>query len=222
MQHALVIGSQGTIGQAIVSELEKSYKVIALSRADTDYSAQSLEHHAERLKQTSPFTVIVCCIGVLHDETVFPEKSLKDIDAKRLLHYFHINSVLPMLCLQKFVGLLDKKSNSVFACLSAMVGSIADNELGGWYGYRSSKAALNMLVKNTSIEVKRNNKSASIIAIHPGTTIGKLSKPFASNIDPKKYYAPDLSAKRIVNVIEAIEPQQSGRFFNWDGEDIAY
>ena len=217
-----MIGSNGTIGAAIVQELSETYALETLSQANTDYSSASLDEHFERLTKIGSFELIVCCIGILHDDIVKPEKNLKDIDATRLAHYFRINSILPMLCLQKFTPLLSRDSNSVFACLSAMVGSISDNHLGGWYGYRSSKAALNMLVKNTAIEVARSNRKTSIIAIHPGTTVGDLSAPFAKNIDPKKYYTPTQSAARIVKVMQSITAKQTGQFFNWDGNNIPY
>ncbi|MDB4511975.1 SDR family NAD(P)-dependent oxidoreductase [Arenicella sp.] len=217
-----MIGSNGTIGAAIVQQLSNDYSVQTLSQTDTDYSNTSLTEHFERLSKIGRFEVIICCIGVLHDDIVSPEKNLKDIDADRLAHYFKINSILPMLCLQKFTPLLSADPYSVFACLSAMVGSTTDNQLGGWYGYRSSKAALNMLVKNTAIEVARSNRKTSIIAIHPGTTVGDLSAPFAKNIDPKKYYTPEQSATRIINVMQSVTPQQSGQFFNWNGENIPY
>ena len=222
MSQALVIGSNGTIGSVIARQLEASHQVVTLSRDNTDYSASDLKNHYQAFKELGSFSIIICCIGVLHDEVVNPEKKLKDISADRLMHYYKINSVLPMLCMQQFRKLLDRKSSSVFACLSAMVGSISDNKLGGWYGYRSSKSALNMLVKNTAIEVRRSNKKASIIAIHPGTTVGALSKPFASNIDPNKYYTPEQSAQRIITVAKSVTPEQSGQFFNWDGQALDY
>lgn len=221
-KNALVIGSNGTIGEAMVQELSKTHLVQTISRKETDYSDHSLSEHFERLTNLGNFHLILCCIGVLHDDVVKPEKNLKDIDPDRLAHYFYINSILPMLCIQKFSPLLSRDSNSVFACLSAMVGSINDNHLGGWYGYRSSKAALNMLIKTTSIEIARKNRKACIIAIHPGTTIGILSAPFAKNINPKKYYTPAQSATRIAKVMQSVTPQQSGQFFNWDGNNIPY
>jgi NAD(P)-dependent dehydrogenase (short-subunit alcohol dehydrogenase family) len=118
--------------------------------------------------------------------------------------------------------LLDKSEPSQFAFLSAMVGSIGDNRLGGWYGYRSSKAALNMIVKTASIEVSRSNKMAAFAVIHPGTTIGSLSKPFASGIPKNKYYTAEQSASRILSLTESLTPEQSGSFFNWDGSHLPW
>ena len=226
--NALVIGGYSTIGKAIAEELGSAYRVFTLSRKDTDYSVDDLARHRQVFAGYGSFSRIVCCLGVLQNDSVGPEKKLADITAEKLAEYFYINSILPMLCLQGFYSLLakptnqDTKTHAVFACLSAMVGSIEGNNLGGWYGYRSSKAALNMLVKTTAIEVHRTNKSAIIAAIHPGTTVSDLSKPFEHNIDKTKYYTAERSAKRICNVMDQLQPSQTGNFFNWDGSRIAW
>ncbi|MDB4404736.1 SDR family NAD(P)-dependent oxidoreductase [bacterium] len=227
-KNALVIGSHGTIGKAITKELADNFNVFTLSQTDTDYSSESLAQQQTKLAAHGAFHRIICCIGVLHNGALRPEKSLTQIDADKLAAYFRINSILPMLCLQSFIPLLAKpdpaqpNANAVFACLSAMVGSIEENQLGGWYGYRSSKAALNMLIKTTAIEVRRKNKNAIIAAIHPGTTIGNLSDPFKKNINKQKYYSPDCSASRICDVMDKLTEKQSGDFFNWDGSRIAW
>ena len=220
--NVLVIGSNGTIGSALVTEFEQSYEVITLSREHTNYQESNLIQIAKEFASELKFQYIVCCIGTLHDSMVQPEKSLRKVDAEGLQHYFYVNSILPILLIKHFSPLLDKQTNSCFACLSAMVGSTRDNCLGGWYGYRASKAALNSLIKTASIEVQRSNKKAALIAIHPGTTIGDLSAPFVKNIDSKKYYTPQQSAQRIKSVIESITPSQTGSFFNWDGTTIPW
>lgn len=214
---ALVIGSNGTIGQALTKQLLLTHDVTSLSRNVINYSEHEIEKKAHDFTLEGNFSLIICCIGVLHDEQVSPEKSLKNISAEKLAHYFYVNTILPMLCLKHFSCLLEKNQPSVFVCLSAMVGSTRDNRLGGWYGYRSSKAALNSLIKTTSIELARSNKQAVIVAIHPGTTMGELSKPFTKNINPKKYYTPNQTAKRIISVVSNLQPSDSGSFINWDG-----
>ena len=215
---AIVIGSDGTIGSVIVDQLGSKYEVYRISRASCDYSESALQAQSEYLMKQGKFSKIICTIGVLHDDVVNPEKRIKELDQNKLMHYFYINSVLPTLCIKHFHNLLDKSSSSTFACLSAMVGSTKDNQLGGWYGYRASKAALNSLVKTASIELTRTHKSSSLIAIHPGTTIGDLSAPFAKNVKPGKYYTPSQSAQRILAVMNSVSPNQSGSFFNWDGQ----
>ena len=220
--HALVIGSRGAIAQALIEQLGETHTVVTLSRQHTDYSEQSLEKLSREYAALGEFDRIVCCTGTLQDSQVSPEKNLKQVSAEGLQHYFEINTILPMLCLKHFHPLLSRHSTSVFACLTALVGSIEDNHLGGWYGYRSSKAALNMLVRNTAIEVGRFNKSARIVAIHPGTTISELSAPFAANVKPGKYYTPNQSASRIIKVMQQQANQSSGGFFNWDGHRLPW
>ena len=221
-KNALVIGSNGAIGSAISSHLQRDYRVFRLSRDNCDYSEESLQMTAQQLAEEGVFSMIVCTIGTLHDDIVKPEKSMKQLSHDSLTHYFYVNSVLPMLCIKYFHKLLGKQSPCTFACLSAMVGSTQDNRLGGWYGYRASKAALNSLIKTSAIEVSRTHKKACLMAIHPGTTIGSLSAPFAKNISTNKYYTPNQSAKRIVDVMESRSSNDSGKFYNWDGQTLEW
>lgn len=222
MADTLIIGANGTIGSALVKVFKGNSKVTKLTREYTDYREASLAKIAKEFSSELRFRHIVCCIGTLHDTEVQPEKSLKQVNADFLEHYFYVNSILPMLLIKHFSPLLDKNNRSCFACLSAMVGSTEDNQLGGWYGYRASKAALNSLIKTSSIELKRTNGNAALVAIHPGTTVSDLSTPFAKGVDPEKYYKPEQSAQRIKSVMESITPKQTGGFFNWDGSVIPW
>ncbi len=217
-----MIGANGTIGSRLAQLMSARFELSTLSRADTDYSEKSLKEVERDLSQKGAFELIVCCIGTLHNEVVAPEKKLADLDKAKLLEYFRVNTIIPSLCLKHFHGLLNKHEPSRFVFLSAMVGSIEDNRLGGWYGYRSSKAALNQMIKTASVEVRRKNKNACLALIHPGTTIGPLSKPFSSRIADNKIYNPEQSAERILNVAMSLEPQQTGSFFNWDGRIIPW
>lgn len=221
-QRALVIGSNGVIGQAIVAQLQASYELYTLSRGNCDFTDETLATKAVEYRQQGSFDLIICCVGVLHNERLQPEKRLSQLNADRLSEYFLINSILPALCIKHFAGLLNKTKPSVFLTLSAMVGSISDNKLGGWYGYRASKAALNMLVKTASIEIARQNKLACIASVHPGTTQGKLSKPFSSRVAPSNYYSPEQSANRIIELSTSLNAELSGGFFNWDTSQIPW
>lgn len=221
-ERTLIIGSNGTIGSALADHVSDRTHLFTLSRDNTDYSDSSLAMHSAQLSQEGMFRYVICCIGALHNERIMPEKSLKQLSRDTLQEYFLINSILPALCLKHFSSLLDKDKSSTFIVLSAMVGSISDNKLGGWYGYRSSKAALNMLVKTASIEVARSNKMAALAVVHPGTTQGALSKPFSSGVSKDKYYSAAESAARIWSLIHSIEAEQSGQFFNWDGTTLAW
>lgn len=222
MKKALLIGSHGNIGSALAEKMAKNWELHTISQATTDYSETSLQTQYETLKAHAPFSLIINCIGTLHNELVSPEKRLAQLNEAVLAEYFRINTIIPSLCLRFFTPLLDKQKPSVFISLSAMVGSIGDNQLGGWYGYRSSKAALNMMVKTASIELKRSHKEACLAVVHPGTTQGPLSKPFASGIDKDKYYTSAQTAERILNVAEGLTASQTGRFFNWDGTALAW
>jgi NAD(P)-dependent dehydrogenase (short-subunit alcohol dehydrogenase family) len=226
MRNALIIGSRGAIGKALVQHLSSSYRVSELSRGNCDYTEQDLATHACRLAELGVFDLVICCIGVLHSDYLSPEKRIAQFDPEKMLEYYRVNAVLPGLCLKTFTPLLKRPSGdlgiSKFLVLSAMVGSIEDNKLGGWYGYRSSKAALNMLLKTAAIEIGRINKRAVLAAIHPGTTIGPLSKPFSGRVSKDKYYSPEESALRIVSVAESLDMQSNGTFLNWDGTQLAW
>jgi len=222
MKRILVIGAQGTIGGALVSNLKECSKVSSLSQENCDYRPESLDQAAEHIAQDGMVQQIYCCIGVLHNQDLSPEKRLAHLEPETLAEYFRINSILPALCIKHFSPLLDKSQHSQFVVLSAMVGSIGDYKLGGWYGYRSSKAALNMLVKTASVELGRTNKKASIVVVHPGTTKGGLSKPFAASVSKDKYYTPEQSAQRIIAIANSLRPEQSGQFFNWDGSTLEW
>ena len=222
MKNALVIGANGTIGTEIAAQLENTHSVYKLTQNDTDYSESSLISIAKEMRSFGDLERIICCVGVLHNSTVSPEKRLSQLNQETLEEYFRINTIIPALCIRAFSPLLSKQHQSKFIVLSAMVGSISDNKLGGWYGYRSSKAALNMMIKTASIELSRTNKNLSICAIHPGTTQGNLSKPFAAGVAKDKYYTPEQSARRIIEIIDNLEPSRTGQFLNWDGSEIAW
>ncbi len=226
MNKALVIGSRGTLGQALVEHMQSRYEVHEINRATTAFSDAELASTAHRLQadlmDDNPFALIICTVGFLTSATIQPEKKMSDLNTESLMEYFAVNTIIPTLCIKHFSPLLQRQGSSCFAVLSAMVGSIADNKLGGWYGYRSSKAALNMMVKTAAIELGRTRKQASLIAIHPGTTIGPLTKPFAKNIDAARYYEPHTSAQRIIAVCDSVTPNESGGFFNWDGQPLRW
>ena len=137
-------------------------------------------------------------------------------------HLFQINTIGPALVAKYFLPKLNRNSRSVFAVLSARVGSIADNRLGGWYAYRASKAALNMIIKNASIEIARKNKQAIVVCLHPGTVDSLLSKPFQSNVPDGKLFSPEFSAGKLLSVVDNLSPDQSGGIVGWDGEPIPY
>ena len=168
-----------------------------------------------------PVDLLLNVAGVLHEAGTsgyMPERSLAQVDADRMAQVFATNAIGPVLMTQAFAPQFRK--GSVVGNLSARVGSISDNGLGGWWSYRMSKAALNMATVNMSIELKR--KGAIAIALHPGTTDTGLSEPFQKNVKPEKLFTPQYSAGSMLDVIEGLKPEDTGRFFAYDGSPIEY
>jgi NAD(P)-dependent dehydrogenase (short-subunit alcohol dehydrogenase family) len=160
---------------------------------------------------------VINCVGVLHDGTLQPEKSLSQINPERLMQYFQVNSIGAVLLAKHLVPLLKHNDRSIFATISAKVGSIGDNQMGGWYGYRASKAALNMLMKTAAIEYGRKSPNTIIALLHPGTTDTRLSQPFQRNVPPEKLFSTERAAAQLWTVLNQLEPDASGQFFSWDG-----
>ena len=201
-------------------ELNDSSNNLHIARVDP-INEEKLDEFIDLIKtQTDCLDLVINSIGTLHEEYQ-PERSLKDINIKQLQHYFTVNSIITPVIAQKVAPLLSKKSISVFTTISAKVGSIEDNKIGGWYGYRASKAALNMFLKNISIEFSRKRLKSIVLAIHPGTTITELSKPFISNT---KYqlHTPEDTAQNILKVLEDKTLDNNGEFYSWDGESIKW
>lgn len=221
---ALVIGASGGIGSAIARQLEsddKCGKVVRLSRREDDLDVtneDAVNKAAEALK-TEEFDLIVCATGALTIDGVGPEKSIRQISQGSMMAQFAVNAVGPALVLKHFVPLLSTKKRVIFALLSARVGSIGDNALGGWISYRSSKAALNQIVHTAAIEVSRLNPLSLIVAVHPGTVLTPLSDRFGSG-HPRS--EPDEAANRILWMLDGLQSPQTGGFFSYDGTAILW
>ena len=222
---ALVIGASGGIGAALVEVLRADSRcasVTELARPTTpplDLAAPaSIEQAATEVAAQGPFHLIINAAGVLHSSAFMPEKRLADLDYQQLLETFQVNTFGPALLLRHFCPLLDRQ-RGVLAMLSAKVGSIGDNRLGGWYSYRASKAALNMLIKTAAIEVKRSQPNAVLLALHPGTVNSHLSHPFrGSEIGrPASEAANDL-----LLVINGLGAEASGGFYAYSGEALPW
>jgi NAD(P)-dependent dehydrogenase (short-subunit alcohol dehydrogenase family) len=160
---------------------------------------------------------VIYCVGVLHNANWQPEKSLRHINGQQMLDYFQTNSIGAVLWAKHLQPLFKHGDRAIFASISAKVGSIGDNQLGGWYGYRASKAALNMLVRNISIEYRRTAPGSIVIALHPGTTDTDLSAPFQRNVPPERLFTTEQTVRQLLAVIDQLETKDSGEFFNWDG-----
>jgi NAD(P)-dependent dehydrogenase (short-subunit alcohol dehydrogenase family) len=232
-----VIGSSGGIGRALVDLLVAQTnveRVFCLSRSKPEFNQKKTEHiiiditceqsirRAAGKISSDKLDIIICATGFLHSDQFQPEKSLRDLNMDNFKKVFAINTFGPALVAKHFLPLIPRRTKSVFAALSARVGSIEDNRLGGWYAYRASKSALNMLIKNTSIETQRRFKQASVIGLHPGTVDTGLSKPFQTNVAANKLFDADFSAQCLLQVINLVTPTDSGQIFAWDGKKIPY
>lgn len=166
--------------------------------------------------------LVVYCVGILHQGTLQPEKSLRQIDSEHLLRYFQVNSIGAILLAKHLLPLLRHEDRSVFAAISAKIGSIGDNRLGGWYGYRASKAALNMLMRTAAIEYRRKSPRTVVVALHPGTTDTSLSQPFQKNVPDEKLFSVERTVGQLLAVIENLSEDDSGQFFSWDGSRLPW
>jgi NAD(P)-dependent dehydrogenase (short-subunit alcohol dehydrogenase family) len=169
---------------------------------------------------TTPLTTVVVATGILHSESGSPERSWSQLDSQYLQQVMLVNAIGPALALKHFAPLLAKDQNTTWAMISAKVGSIEDNALGGWYGYRASKAALNQIVKTASIEMTRRNKLSICVALHPGTVATKLSEPFSkAGLNVR---SPDFAADELVEVIEKLRPTDTGCFIDYLGNKLPW
>lgn len=233
---AVVIGASGGIGSALVAELERRRlygRVLALSRqavvsvsprVDTDLidllDENSIAAAAERARALGTVRLVIVASGFLHDGEAQPERQWSALRSETLARLFAVNAVGPAIAAKHFLPILPREGRAVFAAISARVGSIEDNRLGGWYSYRASKAALNMLLKTFAIELARRAPAAVCIGLHPGTVDTDLSKPFQANVTPGKLFTPAQSAEHLLRVIDRVTPADSGHVFAWDGSRV--
>jgi len=218
---AVVIGASGGIGSALAAALARGgTEVHALSRATGLDLGDEAGIAAAAARIGAPVDLVVVATGRLHGEGVAPEKSWRELSAEALARSFAVNAVGPALVAKHFLPLLPRRGRAGFAALSARVGSIGDNRLGGWYGYRASKAALNMLVKTLAIELARGRPDAFCVGLHPGTVDTALSAPFQRGVQPEKLFAPADAADRLLVVLGGLGPADSGGCFAWDGRPI--
>lgn len=246
---AIVIGASGGIGGACVKQLcddDRTLKVFAVSRSDVhpsqfgvskadnklhmlqaDSSRSSMLRVVEQVRKTAmlgpaPEIEIIIATGLLHHGTIQPEKRIDALDRASALTVLETNTLMPMLWLQSLSGLFSKDLVVRVAVLSARVGSISDNRLGGWYSYRASKAALNMMLKTLSIEFSRRFPKVKLLAYHPGTTRTSLSAPFSSGVPESKLFSSDYSAERLLTVLREQPLDQTLSFAAWDGASIEW
>jgi NAD(P)-dependent dehydrogenase (short-subunit alcohol dehydrogenase family) len=221
---ALVIGASGALGAAFCALLNEDPLCVGVRELGRNSSPrldlgqpESIAQAAAALTEEAPYQLIINAAGLLHRDEITPEKSFSAIEHEALSAVFQVNTLGPALVLRHFLPLLD--SCGAMAMLSAKVGSIGDNRLGGWYAYRASKAALNMLIKTAAIEVARTRPHTRLLSLHPGTVSSALSQPFrgAATARPAK-----LAAHELLTLIDRLGPADSGNFFAYDGQRLPW
>ncbi len=218
-ERALIIGASGGIGRALAETVEAG-EVVCLSRSDGDFdllNEASIRGCAESIP--GPFDLIFDATGALEVDGQGPEKSLNSVDPEAMARQFAVNAIGPALIFKHFMGHLPREGRSCLVSLSARVGSIGDNRLGGWMSYRAAKAALNQIVKTTSIELARTHPQAICVAIHPGTVKTPLTQKYVG-----KHPAVETgqAAGNILNVLSGLEASDTGGFFDWKGNLVTW
>ena len=230
----VIFGASGGIGNAIVEALamdERAGNVIALSRTPPDFDSPkvtslpvdimdeaSVAAIAGQCADAGPIDLVIVATGILHDgKRLRPEKRMQDLDAEAMAEVFRINTIAPAIIAKHFLPLMRRDEKTAFAAISARVGSIGDNRLGGWASYRASKAALNMLLKNLAIELARKHRDCAIVGLQPGTTDTALSAPFQRNVPRDQLQTPAYTARQLVRVMQALRSDDSGGLFDFLG-----
>lgn len=236
---ALVIGAGSAIARALIKQLlqaDVDYDVVAISREQhaelvhprvsfmaCDYSAPAIREAAHTFNALGGRIMrVFVCTGVLHNADISPEKRLEDISADQMAAVFHINSIIPTLWLQSLLPALKNAPRCVLTVFSARVGSISDNRKGGWYSYRTSKAALNMVIKTAAIEYARRAPGVKLMAFHPGTVDTDLSRPFQKNVAPEHLFTPDFVATRLITITDSLPADGEASYLDWAGQAIKW
>lgn len=221
MDQALVIGASGGIGRALVAELQaRGWQVTGLSRSRDGLDVTdetSVQEHLSALD--GPFQRIVIATGALEIGAHGPEKALKHITPEGMAAQFALNATGPALVLAHAARLLPRKAPSVVATLSARVGSIGDNQIGGWHSYRAAKAAVNQIIRGAAIELGRTHKQTACVALHPGTVATRFTEKYLGR---HPAVAPDHAAQRLLDVMDGLGPEHSGQFFDYSGAQVPW
>jgi NAD(P)-dependent dehydrogenase (short-subunit alcohol dehydrogenase family) len=238
--NAAVVGASGGIGGAIVDHLcscQTVSKVFSISRSAPDSGStdeawipldleddDSIAAAAETVKRSvKNLHIVIVATGALHDDSKLqPEKTWRSLSGSAMEIAFRINAIGPALVAKNFLPLLAKDRKTAFAGLSARVGSIEDNHLGGWHAYRASKAALNMLIKTLAIELAQRRPKALCVGLHPGTVDTALSKPFQRGLRQGQLFSPTQSARHLLTTLDRLTPPDSGHLYAWDGSCLPF
>ena len=229
-----IIGASGGIGSTIskqIRALDRENTIIEIVRHKSrknQFEMDMLDEHsvakcAEEIRNKyGSLDVVLNTTGLLHTKNYSPERTFREINLDYLQEVFQVNTYIPFLVSKYFAPMLTKESASIIAFMSARLGSISDNKLGGWYSYRSSKTALNMLIKTLSIELSFSNKSAICVGLHPGTVDTQLSKPFTQKIKNKKVFTKEEAAEYLIKALNNIDHNDTGNIIDWRGEAVPH
>ncbi len=233
-----VIGASGGIGSALAAELSQTETVAAVNTFSRDpempetglyfrYAMdlddeESIADASSAAAANGPIDLVIVATGMLHNGVVQPEKSMSQLDADAMLKVLAVNTVGPALVAKHFLPKMQRNGKSVFAVLSARVGSISDNHLGGWTSYRASKSALNMVIRTLAHEHRHRFPQSIVVGLHPGTVDTALSRPFKKRVPKTQLFTPEQAAQQLLAVINALTPENSGLFFAWDGRPIEF
>lgn len=240
MKTIILFGASSSIAQAYEKHLQTlnavklEFNIVCISSNDlfnknqatyyvTDYSQNSLKSIIDKIKQQGVnLHQVIIFNGQLHNDQHMPEKKLEDINSDYFTQLMHSNTMIPMLCLQSLLPLLNHQTHCTITALSARVGSLNDNKLGGWYTYRATKAALNMLFKTSAIELQRRAKNTKLILFHPGTTDTNLSRPFQRNVPEGKLFTPEFVAEQLFQITNNGDLECNGEvaYLDWQGKKI--
>lgn len=221
MKRVLVIGASGGVGGAVARACRlRGDEVTTLSRSADGFEITQEASVADHLEQLDgPFDLVLVATGALEIDGAAPEKSIKAVTARAMMDQFAVNALGPALVLRHAADMLPRDRSGVIAVLSARVGSIGDNRIGGWVSYRSAKAAVNQIVHTTAIELRRTHKHVVCVSLHPGT----VATPFTQKyLGRHPAVTPDEAAQNLLNVISALTPDQTGQFFDWAGEAVPW
>lgn len=248
LANALIVGASQGIGLGFVKQLlaDPAIAHVFATYRNLDSASELLtlaQQHRDRLTclplditeetqieaaiakirtQTDKLHLVINCVGLLHEGDLQPEKSLRQLNAEQLTRYFQVNSIGAVLLAKHLLPLINHSDRNLFATISAKVGSIGDNHLGGWYGYRASKAALNMFMRTVAIEYSRKSPKTIVVTLHPGTTDTRLSKPFQRNVPPEKLFPVERTVSQLLSVLASLSNDDSGEFFSWDGSRLPW
>ncbi|MEN8616717.1 SDR family oxidoreductase [Shewanella baltica] len=232
----LIVGGSGGIGQAMVKQVQETYPDATVHATYRHHLQQDRQNNIQwhqldvtneaEIKQLSEQLTeldwLINCVGILHTQDKGPEKSLQSLDIAFFQHNLTLNTLPSVMLAKHFCHVLKQSDSARFAVISAKVGSISDNRLGGWYSYRASKAALNMFLKTLSIEWQRSMKHCVVLTLHPGTTDTPLSQPFQQSVPKGKLFTPEYVANCLLPIIANATPAQTGRFFAYDGTELPW